>query len=246
MSSKPITFGRYQKVEAILEADRAIKAKLGPKTEIVCRPPPSNEKAFFAKPVVFITEALHANGADAHTTSRTDVLKLALKLVQEGDGTFKIPEITHPPVATETNKPVTEPKKEASVKPVIKKATSGLAKAVIKKAPSEPVKAVAGTKSPVVKKEDKVAPEAEEGPTRLPAPLTLMAAAKRALSDPTLPYAYGVSLTSLLLTADQIIEAHDRSPGRKERQQKLADLIRDYMALTVIPKSVKENSPSSE
>lgn len=240
MSGKPITFGRYQKVEAILEADRAIKAKLGPKTEIVCRPPPSNEKAYFSKPVVFITETLHANGVDAHTTSKTDVLKLALKLMQEGDGQFKIPDQAIRPAAEpESPQPAPEPKKAkvekpkpvvATPKPPVKKAASGLARALPQKKATE------------VKKETKpakaeAAPEPEGNvPER----------AAKALVDPSFPLAYGVSMVTLLMTVDQIAEAHDRSPGRKERQQKLADLIREYQALTVIKKSAKEASPSSE
>jgi len=241
MSSKPITFGRYQKVEAILEADRAIKAKLGPKTQIVCRPPPSNEKVFFAKPVVYITETLHANGADAHTTSRTDVLKLALKLMQEGDGVFKVPDIIHPPAALETGKPVAEPKKEKPEKP-----SPDVPKPAVKKAASGLAKATAATKSPVAKKEDKVVPKTEEDLTRPPRPELIEGIKRMATLDPTLPYAYGISMSTLLMTADQIAEAHDRSPGRKERQQKLAELIRDYQALTIIPKGVKENSSGSE
>lgn len=246
MSGKQITFGRYQKVEAILEADRAIKAKLGPKTEIVCRPPPSNEKAYFSKPVVYITETLHASGVDAHTTSKTDVLKLALKLMQEGDGQFKIPEHAVRPVAEsaepESAQPqpdpqpepkkakVEKPKPVAAPKPVIKKAGSGLAKAVVAKKPVE------------VKKEGKALPKDEPAPARSQPD----GQEKKALVDPSFPLAYGVSMVTLLMTVDQIMEAHDRSPGRKERQQKVADLIRECQALTVIPKSAKEASPSSE
>jgi len=250
MSGKPITFGRYQKVEAILEADRAIKAKLGAKTEIVCRPPPSNEKAYFSKPVVYITEMLHANGVDAHTTSKTDVLKAALKLLQDGDGQFNIPDHVAAPAAesaaTEPVREIKKPKVEkpkapvvAAPKPVVKKAGSGLAKA-----PPPTVK-----KAVESKKEVKAAPKNEPAPVKSrPEAGATFASSERtkALSDPSVPFAYGVSLVTLLMTADQIAEAHDRAAGRKERQSKLADLIREYQALTVIPKGAKEINPSTE
>jgi len=242
MSGKPITFGRYQKVEAILEADRAIKSKLGAKTEIVCRPPPSNEKAYFSKPVVYITETLHASGVDAHTTSKTDVLKLALKLMQEGDGQFSIPDIVRPAAAEPepvTSSPPPEPKKAkvekpkpvAAPKPLVKKAASGLARATVPPA-----------KKPEPKKEGKAAPKSDLAPSRSQPEVS----ERKSPVDPSFPLAYGVSMVTLLYAVDQIAEAHDRSPGRKERQQKVADLIREYQALTVIPKSAKENSPSSE
>jgi hypothetical protein len=247
MSGKPITFGRYQKVEAILEADRAIKSKLGAKTEIVCRPPPSNEKAYFSKPVVYITETLHASGVDAHTTSKTDVLKLALKLMQEGDGQFKIPDIVRPAAAEPepvTPSPTPEPKKAkaekskpvVAPKPPVKKAASGLARATV------PPATVPTAKKSEPKKEGKAAPKSDLAPSRSQPE----ASERKSPVDPSFPLAYGVSMVTLLYAVDQIAEAHDRSPGRKERQQKVADLIREYQALTVIPKSAKETSPSSE
>lgn len=249
MSGKPITFGRYQKVEAILEGDRAIKAKLGTKTEIVCRPPPSNEKAFFSKPVVYITEMLHASGVDAHTTSKTDVLKAALRLLQDGDGQFKIPDhavqsAPEPEPAAEpapvpkkpkaeklkpvvVPKPVDVPKPVVVAKPVVvKKVSSGVAKGYVikKKAIESEEKAVAKAEpaKPVIERQSKT------------------------VTDPFFPYAYGVSLVTLLLAVDQIMEAHDKSPGRKERQEKVAALIRECRTLTIIPKSAKEISATHE
>lgn len=236
MSGKPITFGRYQKVEAILEADRALKAKLGAKTEIVCRPPPSNEKAYFSKPVVYITETLHASGVDAHTTSKTDVLKLALKLLQEGDGEFKVPDIARPVAAepkSETPEPTPEPTKVEKPKPVVPP------KLTVKKAALGPVRAAASVSKPETKKEAKDFSKDET------ASREVNERATKAIVDPSIPLAYGVSMITLLMTVDQIAEAHDCSPGRKERQQKVADLIREYQALVVIPNN-KETGPSSE
>lgn len=241
MTGKPITFGRYQKVEAILEADRAIKLKLGAKTEIVLRPPPSNEKAYFSKPVVFITETLHANGADAHTTSKTDVLKLALKLLQDGDGQFKIPEASLRPApepeaepAAKPEKPKLEkPKPPVAAKPVAKKAGAGVAKASAPKKPIEAKKAV---------------PKDQPTPVRSQPGEGAAGSSDRvkAVVDPTFPLAYGVSIVTLLMTVDQIMEAHDRSPGRKERQQQVADLIKQCQSLTVIPKGAKEVAANTE
>ena len=252
MTGKPITFGRYQKVEAFLEADRALKDKLGAKTEIVLRPPPSNEKAYFSKPVVYITEMLHEHGADAHTTSKTDVLRLALKLLQEGDGEFKIPETLLRPVsespqaaASKPNKPKADkpkadkPKADklkaaVAAKPVVQKSGSGLAKAPLSRKPVE------------AKKEGKVSSKSEPVAEQSTSAAGRQSAPVKDVTDPMFPLAYGVSMVTLLYTVDQIAEAHDRSPGRKERQQKLADLIREYRSLTHIPKDAKETSPSTE
>jgi hypothetical protein len=246
MTGKPITFGRYQKVEAFLEADRALKDKLGAKTEIVLRPPPSNEKAYFSKPVVYITEMLHEHGADAHTTSKSDVLRLALKLLQEGDGEFKIPETLlrpapEPPQAavSKPNRPKADkpkadkPKAAVAVKPVVQKSGSGLAKAPPSRKPVE------------VKKEGKVSPKSEPVAEQSTSAAGEQSAPVKAVMDPTFPLAYGVSIVTLLYAVDQIAEAHDRSPGRKERQQKVADLIREYQSLTHIPKGAKETGTST-
>jgi hypothetical protein len=243
MPNKPITFGRYQKVEAILEADRAIKAKLGPKTEIVLRPPPSNEKAFFSKLVVYITETLHASGVDAHTTSKTDVLRLALKLLQEGDNQFIIPELARPaaePAPASKPKPdkpkpkASKPKAPVMVKPAVRKPGAGVVKATPAAKPAESKKASPkGEPAPV---RSQLEAGSSSGPPER----------SKSLVDPSFPLAYGVSIVTLLMTVDQIMEAHDHSPGRKERQKKVADLIRECQSLTIIPKSAKEASPSTE
>ena len=46
-----------------------------------------------------------------------------------------------------------------------------------------------------------------------------------------MPFAYVVSIVTLLISADMIIEAKDTSPGQQERRQKIAALANDFQSL---------------
>jgi hypothetical protein len=279
-SNMNLTFSRYQHVETIMEADRAIRAKLGPKTEIVFRPPPSNEKVLFAKPVVYITEALHTNRSGTHPANKMDVLRLALKLLQEGDGEFKLPDV--PPRSpgaqgagrAQRRRRRRKPKAVAASKPAPKpafKASFGVARPPPLRTENRPRKnepaaplpapqAQAETDKSEEKSRDEPAPAVPapvsapattpapvsapgQVPTLAPVPPTASAsalpnsAAVQAVADPSYPLAYGVSIVTMLMAVDQIVEAHDKTPNKRDKQQRIADLIRDFQALTVIPKS---------
>ncbi len=239
MKNKRPTFARYQKVETVLEAESAVKGKLGPKTEFVCKPPPSNERVKFARPVVYITEQFANQGLD-HTMTPRDILRMALTLIQDGDGEFKIPE------SYWEGGPETEPEAPKKSKQDKKPEPAPVPAAD----PSQPVKRKRGRprKYPLV-----VKPEASATPAapqkRAPETVTPAAPAVSAPIEPSpaqrvikpgFPTTYGVSVVTLLMTVDQIISVNDTTPGLAERQQKLADLIKDYQELTIIPRSGKE------
>lgn len=66
---------RYDRVQSILEAERAFKDRLGPKdTEVTKR---NGQPQRFAKSVIEVTRRLHANGIDAHTADKSLVVRLA-------------------------------------------------------------------------------------------------------------------------------------------------------------------------
>jgi hypothetical protein len=313
-AGKPPTFARYQKVEAVLEDDRAIKAKLGAKTEIVCKPPPSVEKVKFSKPVVYITEQIHANGVDAHTVSKGEIIKMAFKLLQAGNGEFKLPErevldlpepeakaiVPKPkpakpakpeaaPVAKPAVKPAVAVKPAAKpvvvVKPVVKpvvvakpaapapkvvppvqkaapapapKTVAAVAKPLTEAGKAAVAAAASAQKSPVLKavqakkitapveettppKTEPIteSPHAEVGQNACEAKDKMFGFGPKSLAA-GFPLSYGVCAVTLLMAVDQLMDVQDNFPGKKDRLQKLSELIKDYQALTIIPKSAKE------
>jgi hypothetical protein len=52
-----------------------------------------------------------------------------------------------------------------------------------------------------------------------------------------LPYCPGVSVVSLLVSAQQIAEHYDKEPGHEGRQKIFDDLISAYKSLTIIPRT---------
>jgi hypothetical protein len=54
---------RYDRVQQIIESDRALAAYLGPKDQEIEKR--NGEKNYYRRGVVIVTEALHAKGVDA-------------------------------------------------------------------------------------------------------------------------------------------------------------------------------------
>ena len=69
-----------------------------------------------------------------------------------------------------------------------------------------------------------------------PKPVMAGQAVVRALSI-GLPYCPGVSVVSLLVSAQQIAEHYDKEPGHEGRQKIFDDLISAYKSLTIIPRT---------
>ena len=146
-----------------------------------------------------------------------------------------------------TRKPKAQKLKVVIPPPVLKKVSKGLAKASassgLAKASAAPAAAPAAALA--VAKKVTPAPKIEPAPKTPPSDAGVEEVVEaqtpgQAALKPGFPLAYGVSLVTLLMAVDQLVEVHDELPGKKERQQKLADLIREYQNLTVIPKNVKE------
>jgi hypothetical protein len=47
-----------------------------------------------------------------------------------------------------------------------------------------------------------------------------------------MPLAYGVSIVTILMTVDLIMEYKDTSPGKEQRRQQVAELVREFQAIT--------------
>lgn len=71
---------RYERVQDILQSDLALKSLLGPRTQAIDSR--FGEKIMFSKETVEVTNAIHAEGKDAHKVSKSDVLKIAGRILK--------------------------------------------------------------------------------------------------------------------------------------------------------------------
>ena len=46
-----------------------------------------------------------------------------------------------------------------------------------------------------------------------------------------MPFAYVVSIVSILMSIDLIVEFKDTAPGKEQRQRKIAELVREFQSL---------------
>lgn len=155
---------RFERVQEILSNDPALSAHLGPRNQPI--PSRYGEHLMFSKEVVDVTNAIHAEGKDAHKVSKNDVLKAAsrilMKFTPNGNGTAApapSTPVVPPPAAVET--PVT-PAPAAE-----KKAQKPKAKPAATPKPAEPAQAKTVKAAPQ-KKPAPVKPEATK-PKAVPA-----------------------------------------------------------------------------
>ena len=71
---------RYERVQDILQNDNLLKTKLSARTHPVDTR--FGEKLMFSKEVVEVTEAIHAEGKDAHKVPKNEVLRVALRVMK--------------------------------------------------------------------------------------------------------------------------------------------------------------------
>lgn len=244
--SKLPTSMRYERVQDILEHDFALRSKLGPKNhEVDTR---FGEKLLVSKETVEVTEAIHAEGKDAHKVPKNEILKMAAKVMkvfpQNGDVRIPSPSPVEPGTVVQVStEPETDKKQKA--KPAAKTKSESSAKAE----PSGTKTTVVDTKAKQAKKQEKTdlkttklsksdsqetddgagataeiqRPESELPPEKQPLRLP-------AEFDPTKYPHYSVqsSVYSLLLSALNLSVHFEKFPGFEERQKKLEMLIKDY------------------
>jgi hypothetical protein len=97
---------RFERVQEILSNDPALSAHLGPRNQPI--PSRYGEHLMFSKEVVDVTNAIHAEGKDAHKISKNDVLKAAsrilMKFTANGNGNVTLAPsapVTPPPAPVE-------------------------------------------------------------------------------------------------------------------------------------------------
>lgn len=71
---------RYERVQEILENELALRNKLGPRSVPV--ETRFNEKVYFSDETIKVTQALHAEGRDAHKVPKHEVLLMAAKVMR--------------------------------------------------------------------------------------------------------------------------------------------------------------------
>lgn len=223
---------RYARVQAILDQEPAFKARMGAKSEAVCKP--TGEKQFFSPEVIAVTQSIHNAGKDAHKVHKTEIIRFAIKAFGIGQPA-EANGAAVPLPATAPSPPAAEPESAPAAKP---------AKATSKKTPKAAVK-------PKVQTAAAPAPEQPkpEAPAPLPAPesetkdVALQKAKERL--NPERPgenqaafNAY-ISMYSMALTLLQLVELYDNQPGKDKRYKTLDELAKEFNKFTSI-KSAKE------
>ncbi len=138
VQAKPPTVMRYERVQDILQVEPVFRCRLGEKTFPVIKR--NNEKVFFSKEVVRVTDAVHAEGLDAHNAPKNDVLRIAAQVLELIPSS---PEPDQPVVETIVPPPPQQVAQVAPVEPVqpkreVKKKSQAPTKATEVK-PVEPV-----------------------------------------------------------------------------------------------------------
>lgn len=262
--SRPPTFMRYQRVEQVLESEPRFKAQMTSKSEAVLKP--NGEKQLFAPVVIQVTEAIHAQGQDAHKAQRMDIIRVAMDFFRPGRTQPERAETTPTPATVGTREiaPPVPPTPAKAPAPAAKRpapaaATNGAP--VQPKRPSPAKRPVAGgSAKPAEPKPEPAAPApaANGEPKGHAAPpataprneATARPAAARSVDGEevrapegrrtsTSDPAYNpyISIFSLLLQAAECIDKLDTQPGKDKRLKTLEDLAVEYRKFTGIPRN---------
>jgi hypothetical protein len=238
---------RYERVQDILENEPAFRNRISPKTQVV--ESRFGERKSFSKETVEITEALHAEGKDAHKAAKGDVLKMAAQVLKIISSNGE----SHPPVAISapvapvksSPKPAAKPVEQvAPAPPPKKKKTKALAPPKVEPAKPKPEPAKIKSKKPEPKPpaiEPKVArltrPESKPQPVApLEVPESELPPEKQPLRlprdfDPSKFPHYSVqsSIYGLLLSALSLAEHYERFPNSEERRKDLESILKKYL-----------------
>ncbi len=241
---------RYERVQDILENEPAFRTRISPKTHMV--ESRFGEKMAFSKEAVDITEALHAEGKDAHKVPKTDVLHMAARVFRiiatNGEAHVVTAPVAAP--APAPAKPVTKPvaaKPAAAPAPAKKKKAK--VKAVAAPKPEPKPKAAPVVAKATVKKPETKAQQLEPKPAKLTKPEPTQAVVEDQLPESELPperqplrlprdfdpskfphYSVQSSIYALLLSAMGLSEHYERYPEKEARQKKLEEVMKDYLS----------------
>lgn len=244
---------RYERVQDILENEPAFRARISPKTHLV--ESRFGEKMAFSKEAVDITEALHAEGKDAHKVPKGDVLHMAARIFRiiatNGDAAHAVVL----PVQAPAQPPAKPAAKPVAAKPAVKlpeppaKKKKAKVKAVAAPKPDPKPKAEPVQTKPKVKKTETKVQQVEPKPARLAKPEPPQPVAEDQLPESELPperqplrlprdfdpskfphYSVQSSIYALLLSAMGLSEHYERYPEKEVRQRKLEEIMKDYLS----------------
>lgn len=227
---------RYQRVEQVLESEPRFKAQMTSKSEVVLKP--NGEKQLFAPVVIQVTEAIHAQGQDAHKAQKMDIIRVAMEFFRPGrtqaerTETPKAPAAPAERPAPRPTPPVTEAAAPVQAKrpsPAKRPAAGGPVK------PAEPKET-----TPVTDEQPQAAPR-NDAPARPAASRSgddeearASEGRRTSTSDPAYnPY---ISIFSLLLQAAECIDKLDTQPGKEKRLKSLEEMAVEYRKFTGIPR----------
>jgi hypothetical protein len=244
LQTKLPTSMRYDRVQVILEDDPFCRIRLSPKTQAV--ETRFGEKVVYSKEVVEVTEALHAEGKDAHKVPKNEVLKAALRIMKSS-GNHAPPAVSVAPPPPPPAPPAAEgkPKKKAkAAKPEPPPAPPPSPPPPPAKKANKPKKPEAKLQPPAPAPAKKVKAEAPKTapavatpppPAPPPVPESELPIEKQPLKlppdfDPSKYPHYSVqsSIYSLLLSALNMSEHYEKYPDAETRQKILDDLVRRY------------------
>jgi hypothetical protein len=212
------------------------------------------DKINFSWKTVGVSNAIHAEGLDAHRVSKLEVLRMAMRVLKIGGSSSGAAPVKAPPA------PEPEP-----VAPPVARKPEAKPKVVKAKAPVALVKPVAAKAAPVVKKAVAAKPvAAKAAPAKVeskPAPVKAVKASAKAKAlpepapeeDPGLPetelppekqplrlppmynpktyphYDVQQSVYAMLLSALSLANHFEKLPGLEERQKKLEAIMKEYL-----------------
>jgi outer membrane biosynthesis protein TonB len=221
---------RYERVQEILSNDPRLKTLLGSKTQPIDSR--FGEELHFSKEVIEVTQAIHAQGKDAHKVPKNEVLLIAMRVMKllpsiaNGEPkTASPPPELPPPKAKTVPKPKPTPVKAKPKLPPKKPVAAKTKKAAAKKpARTAPEKSKAAKPAePKPAEPEPELPESELPPEKQPLRLP-------SEFDPKKFPHYDVqsSVYSMLLSALTLAVHHEKFPGAEERQKKIEAAMKDY------------------
>lgn len=221
---------RYERVQKILEEEPALRGRLSPRTvPIETR---FNENILFSQETITITEAIHAEGKDAHKVPKHEILLMAAKQMRlmPGNGTSKAqssPPKPSPPVKAT---PAPQPKSKAAKKPQQQAKAAPRPAAKSTPAKEEPKAAKRPEPRPVETRKTRSPEPAEQNLPQSELPPEKQPLKLPANFDPRKHPHYSVqsSIYSLLLSALAMSESFEKFPGMEERQKELCILVKKY------------------
>lgn len=213
----------YEKVNSVVTRDRALQKKLSGKTQRVELA--NGKSGDYPKEITELVQVIHNNNLDATTMSPGEILRHAMQFFGIIDGSLVLEKKADKPaeVASAPAPSKKRPKRARPARPAVEDAADPT--------PTEPEAA-----APVTAEEQQSEPVEDDAPEPVRDIIKLPKE-----WDRNMPYAPGLTICSLLVSALGLAEAYDRGEGHGERTKELNAILIKFQRITTIPKtSAKE------